>query len=67
MSLGNVQNYTLQTHRVYYTLKQRGNGRFHVFSTWNTRGVSYLRGTQKEIFLVILESFTVLKEGQGVQ
>ena len=30
---------TLQTHHVYSTLKRRGNGRFHVVSIWNTRGV----------------------------
>ena len=31
--------HTLQTNHVYSTLKQRGNDRFHVVSTWNTRGV----------------------------
>ena len=30
---------SLQTHSVYYTLKRRGNHRFHVVSTWDTRGV----------------------------
>ena len=30
---------TLQTLHVDSTLKRRGNGRFHVFSTWNPRGV----------------------------
>ena len=30
---------TLQTHHVYSTLKRRGNNRFYVVSTWNTRGV----------------------------
>ena len=30
---------TLQTHHVYFTLKQRESGRFHVVSTWNTRGM----------------------------
>ena len=30
---------SLQTHNVYSTLKCRGNGRFHVVSTWNTRSV----------------------------
>ena len=30
---------TLQTHHMYFTLKRRGNGRFHVDLTWNTRGV----------------------------
>ena len=30
---------TLQTHHVDSTLKQRGNDRFHVVSTWNPRGV----------------------------
>ena len=28
-----------QTHHVCSTLKQRENGRFHVVSTWNKRGV----------------------------
>ena len=31
--------WTLQTHHVYFTLKRRGNDRFHVVSTCNTRGV----------------------------
>ena len=31
--------YSLQTNHVYSTLKRRGNGRFHVVSTWNTRDV----------------------------
>ena len=30
---------SLQTQPVYFTLKRRGNDRFHVFSTWNTSGV----------------------------
>ena len=30
---------TLQTHHVNSTLKRRGNGRSHVISTWNPRGV----------------------------
>ena len=30
---------SLQTHHVDSTLKRRGNGRFHVVSTWNPRGV----------------------------
>ena len=30
---------SLQTHHVYSTLKRRRNGRFHVVSTRNTRGV----------------------------
>ena len=30
---------TLQSHRVYFTLKRRGNGHLHVVSTWNTSGV----------------------------
>ena len=29
----------LQTHHMYSTLKRRGNHRFHVASTWNTRDV----------------------------
>ena len=35
----------LQTQHVYSTLKRRGNDRFQVFSTWNTRGgfVGYLK------------------------
>ena len=30
---------TLETHHVYSRLKRRENDRFHVASTWNTRGV----------------------------
>ena len=30
---------SLQTHHVESTFKRRGNGRFHVASTWNPRGV----------------------------
>ena len=30
---------SLQTHHVCSTLKRRGNARFQVVSTWNTRGV----------------------------
>ena len=30
---------TLQTQHVDSTSKRRGNGRFHVVSTWNPRGV----------------------------
>ena len=30
---------SLQTYRVDSTLKRRGNGHFHVVSTWNPRGV----------------------------
>ena len=30
---------TIQTHHVYSTLKRRENDRFHVVSTWQTRGV----------------------------
>ena len=30
---------TLQTHHVCSTLKRRRNDRFHVVSTWNTRGM----------------------------
>ena len=33
------ENTSLQTHHVNSTLKRRGNGRFHVVSTWNSRGV----------------------------
>ena len=32
-------NVSLQIHHVYSTLKRRGNSRFHVVLTWNTRGV----------------------------
>ena len=31
------QELSLQTHHVYSTLKRRGNVRFLVLSTWNTR------------------------------
>ena len=30
---------TLQTHHVNFTLKERGNCRFHIVSTWNPLGV----------------------------
>ena len=30
---------SLQTQHVYSTLKWRVNDRFHIISTWNTRGV----------------------------
>ena len=30
---------SLQTQPVYFTLKRRGNDRFHVFSMWNTSDV----------------------------
>ena len=30
---------SLQTHHLYYTLKRRGDDRFHVLSTWNRRSV----------------------------
>ena len=35
---------TLKTHHVYCTLKRHRNERFHIVSTWNTRGmfVEYL-------------------------
>ena len=34
-----ISKATLQTQQVYSTLKRRGNGRFHVVSTWNPRDV----------------------------
>ena len=34
-----IENSALQTHHVDFTLKRRGNGRFHIVSTWNPRGV----------------------------
>ena len=30
---------SLQTHHVHSMVKQRGNDRFHLVSTWNTRSV----------------------------
>ena len=36
-SRGTTKNW--QTHHVYSTLKQRGNGGFHAVSMWNTRDV----------------------------
>ena len=30
---------SLQTHHMYSMLKRHGDGRYHVVSTWNTRGV----------------------------
>ena len=32
-------NSTLQSHHMDSTSKRRGNGRFHVVSTWNPRGM----------------------------
>ena len=34
-----IKEKSLQTHHADSTLKRRGNGRFHVASTWNLRGV----------------------------
>ena len=45
-----------QTLHVYSTLKRRGNGRFHVVSTWNTGGVflrGILRGAHSKPFIKI--------------
>ena len=39
ISEANVKTNTLQTLHVYSALKRRGNLRFHVVSTWNTRGL----------------------------
>ena len=39
MMLMSITKAPLQTHHVYSTLKRRGNGRFHVLSTWNTRSM----------------------------
>ena len=44
-------NSILQIHHVNFTLKQRGNGRFHVVLTWNARGM--FLGIQ-EIFIEFL-------------
>ena len=42
----------LQTLHMYSTLKRRGNGRFHVVSTWNTRGVGNMyHGMTSLLFL----------------
>ena len=38
-TLDNFTVLTLQKHYVDFTLKRRGNGRFHVVSLWNPRGV----------------------------
>ena len=46
-------NSILQIRHVNFTLKRRGNGRFHVVLTWNARGM--FLGIQ-EIFI---EFFTV--------
>ena len=37
--VGSLPENSIQTQHVYATLKRRGNDRFHVVSTWNTRGV----------------------------
>ena len=45
---------SLQAHHVYSTLKGRGNGRFQVVSTWNTRGV-FVHSTLLWYWLTSLE------------
>ena len=47
---------SLQTDHVHSTLKRRGNGRFHVVSTWNTRGVF----VRIELFSVALDHVCIL-------
>ena len=37
--LSKVKKGQLQTHHMDSTLKRRGNGRFHIVSMWNSRGV----------------------------
>ena len=37
-----IDTFSLQTHHVYSTLKRRGNHRFYIVSTLNTRGVFLL-------------------------
>lgn len=44
---------TFHTQHVYSTLQQRENGRFHVISAWNTRGVFVGKA------VVILDLFTI--------
>ena len=42
---------TPKTQHVYFTLKWRGNGRFHVVSTWNTCDVFVGKGVfKKQVF-----------------
>ena len=48
---------TLQTHHVDSTLKRRGNGRFHVVSTWNPHGV-FVGNIEFKLFLNSLDSNT---------
>ena len=52
----------LQIRHVYATFKRRGNNRFHVVSTWNTRGVFVgyfliMRCHQKKVFEMSRLSF----------
>ena len=50
-----LKDVTLQTHHVYSTLKGRGNGRFHVVSTWSTRGVFVGKRSYKYIMKTVLD------------
>ena len=46
----------LQIHHVNYTLKRRGNGRFRVVSTWNTRGMFVGKRVMKFRIFAVLDS-----------
>ena len=63
---------SLQTHHVDSTLKRRGNGRFHVVSTWNTCcvcrddvGGSPVRGKYLSKYNSMRTSFMVVQADEG--
>ena len=56
---------SLQTHHVYSTLKRRGNGLFHIVSTWNTRGVFVEFCLVKTVFFYLEISFLVVETGKS--
>ena len=49
---------TLQTHHVYSVLKQRGNQRFHVVLTWNTRGM-FVGNVQNICNLIVRKQYNI--------
>ena len=53
---------TLQTHHVDSTLKRRGNGRFHVISTWNPREV-FVGKDLTFRYIIISEKIKILPNG----
>ena len=51
-----VCSLTLQTYHVDFTLKRCGNGRFHVVSTWNPRGVFVGKDSEASLLSKVIYS-----------